>query len=158
MCRVVCSSGQDCPLTQKVRTQAESSKPVSVHIHLTHDDSEFLNSGETWTFFSSVIITFSLVRKVPSLRLGLGVTPSRITQDTTMPKLVAPQSRRKSECTVNIYSFCGFRPTDAVFTPSVIYLKYRVDTQKFLRVSLMWGYIWGGVGGMPWVTHYYFVQ
>lgn len=81
MCRVVCSSGQDCPLTQKVRTQAESSKPVSVHIHLTHDDSEFLNSGETWTFFSSVIITFSLVRKVPSLRLGLGVTPSRITQD-----------------------------------------------------------------------------
>lgn len=132
-------SGQDCPLTQKVRTQAESSKPVSVHIHLTHDDSEFLNSGETWTFFSSVIITFSLVRKVPSLRLGLGVTPSRITQDTTMPKLVAPQSRRKSECTVNIYSFCGFRPTDAVFTPSVIYLKYRVDTQKFLRISLMWG-------------------
>lgn len=105
MYRVVCSSGQDCPLTQKVRTQAESSKLAFVHIHLTHDDSEFLNSGETWTFFSSVIITFSLVRKVPSLGLGLGVTPSRITQDTTMPKLVAPQSRRKSECTVNIYSF-----------------------------------------------------
>lgn len=72
-------------------------------------DTRWFRVSKLWRnldlFFSSVIITFSLVRKVPSLRLGLGVTPSRITQDTTMPKLVAPQSRRKSECTVNIYSF-----------------------------------------------------
>lgn len=147
-------SGQDCPLTQKVRTQAESSKPVSVHIHLTHDDSEFLNSGETWTFFSSVIITFSLVRKVPSLRLGLGVTPSRITQDTTMPKLVAPQSRRKSECTVNIYSFCGFRPTDAVFSHLFeISCGHPKVSTYFINVGLNLGWSGGNAVGYTLLLH-----
>lgn len=49
------------------------------------------------------------------------------------------QKEERVYCDYIFFFLEMFRPIDAVFTPSVIYLKYRVDTQKFLRISLIWG-------------------